>query len=173
MSSKKRITHLEMPCDPCSWLTLRCEDWFVREKKQISLNTKPGAVCRLHDPPPRWGPNAPADPNCSRLSCPNCSKVRTACLMCICPQIARNVFLFVCRKALVDLRALTVLTKAKFEEAETKYAAENPGKWRETEICGHDFLNFRGPWLLWTSTLTRGKVTTTLQRDFTGRGYSH
>ena len=48
--------------------------------------------------------------------------------MCICPQIARNVFLFVCRKALVDLRALTVLTKAKFEEAETKYAAENPGK---------------------------------------------
>ena len=42
----------------------------------------------------------------------------------------------------------------------------------ETEICGHDFLNFRGPWLLWTSTLTRGKVTTTLQRDFTGRGFS-
>ena len=31
------------------------------------------------------------------------------------------------RKALVDLKALTVLTKAKFEEAESKFVAENPG----------------------------------------------
>ena len=31
------------------------------------------------------------------------------------------------RKALVDLRALTVLTKSKFEEAEAKFVAENPG----------------------------------------------
>lgn len=32
------------------------------------------------------------------------------------------------KKALVDLRALTVLTKAKFEEAEAKFVAENPGE---------------------------------------------
>ena len=36
--------------------------------------------------------------------------------------------MFALRKALVDLRALTVLTKAKFEEAEAKFVAENPGK---------------------------------------------
>ena len=62
-------------------------------------------------------------------------------------KLLEMYFCFFFRKALVDLRALTVLTKAKFEEAETKYAAENPEKWRETEKFGY-FFNFQRPMAL-------------------------
>ena len=50
--------------------------------------------------------------------------------------------MFALRKALVDLRALTVLTKAKFEEAEAKFVAENPGKWSSVK------LKLKFPWML-------------------------
>ena len=114
----------------------------------------PGSVRRLHHPPPRRGPDAPQDTDHSRLPRTDCPQVSllphayffqflvffpppASCLQplafvpCLLPPAtypsppAALPNLDHSRKALVDLRALTALTKEKFEEEEKRFVAES------------------------------------------------
>ena len=89
--------------------------------KACLILKKTGVVCGLHHSPPCRGSNAPQDPNSPGLPCSKCSEVSLNYENLKSDDCANS------RKALVDLRALTVLTKSKFEEAEAKFVAENPG----------------------------------------------